>query len=70
MSRAIVFAVSVISLAVLAALSAPTGPDSPRARFGRWLRANGHPEMAMVVEPTAVPDLPGISGGATLPTLP
>jgi hypothetical protein len=70
MSRVMTFAVSVISLAVLVALSAPTGPDSPRARFGRWLRAHGHPEMATVVEPTAVPELPGISGGSPLPPLP
>ncbi len=70
MSRALMFAVSVMSLAVLVALSAPTGPDSPRAKFGRWLRAHGHPEIATVVEPTAVPDLPGISGPATLPPLP
>jgi len=64
------FAVSVISLAVLVALSAPSGPDSPRAKFGRWLRAHGHPEIATVVEPPTVPDLPGIGGGATLPPLP
>ena len=70
MSRAMTFAVSVISLAVLVALSAPTGPDSPRAKAGRWLRAHGHADMAIVVEPTIVPDLPNISGGATLPTLP
>jgi len=70
MSRAMAFAVSVISLAVLVALSTPSGPDSPRATFGRWLRAHGHPEMATVVEPTAVPELPGISGGASLPPLP
>ena len=70
MSRTLMFAMSVISLAVVAALSAPSGPDSPRARFGRWLRAHGHPEIAIVVEPTVVPDLPGISGGASLPPLP
>ena len=70
MSRAMMFAVSMISLAVLVALSAPGGPDSPRAKLGQWLRAHGHPEIATVVEPSAVPDLPGIGGGATLPTLP
>lgn len=70
MSRAIMFAVSVLSLAALVALSAPGGPDSPRAQFGRWLRAHGHPEIATVVEPAAVPELPGIGGGATLPPLP
>jgi hypothetical protein len=70
MSRAMMFAVSVISLAVCVALSAPAGPDSPRAKLGLWLRAHGHPEIATVVEPPAVPDLPGIGGGATLPTLP
>jgi hypothetical protein len=70
MSRAIAFAVSVLSLAVLVALSAPTGPDSPRAKFGRWLRAHGYPEVATVVEPTALPELPGISGSPTLPPLP
>ena len=51
MSRAMSFAVSVISLAVLVALSAPSGQDSPRAKLGRWLRAHGHPEIATVVEP-------------------
>ncbi len=70
MSRAMMFAVSVISLAVFVALSAPGGPDSPRAKLGQWLRAHGHPEIATVVEPASVPGLPGIGGGATLPTLP
>ena len=60
--RAIAFAVSVISLAIMVALSAPTGPDSPRAKTARWLRAHGYPEIATVVDPPAVPDLPGISG--------
>jgi len=68
--RIISFAVSVISLAVLVALSTPTGPDSPRAKAGRWLRAHGYPEIAIVVEPTAVPDLPAIGGAPTLPPLP
>jgi len=70
MSRAMMFAVSVISLAILVALSAPGGPDSPRAKLGQWLQANGHPEIATVVEPAKVPDLPVIGGSATLPTLP
>ena len=70
MSRTLMFAVSVLSLAALVALSAPDGPDSPRARFGRWLRAHGHPEIATVVEPPGVPELPGIGGGTTLPPLP
>jgi len=68
--RVISFAISVISLAVLVALSAPSGPDSPRSKAGRWLRAHGYPEIATVVEPTTVPDLPGIGGAPTLPPLP
>lgn len=65
--RAIAFAVSVISLAIMVALSSPSGPDSPRAKTARWLRAHGYPEVATVIEPPTVPDLPGISGGAPLP---
>jgi hypothetical protein len=68
--RAISFAISVISLAVLTALSAPTGPDSPRAKGARWLRAHGYPEIAIVVEPSTVPDVPGIGGAPALPPLP
>ena len=68
--RVISFSISVISLAVLVALSSPTGPDSPRAKAGRWLRAHGYPEIAIVVEPSTVPDLPGVGGAPTLPPLP
>jgi hypothetical protein len=66
-ARALSFSISVISLAVGVALAAPSGPDSPRAKFGRWLRAHGYPEVAAVVEPTEVTPLPG---GEILPPLP
>jgi len=64
-SRAIAFAISVLSFAALVALSAPSGPDSPRAKAGRWLRSHGYPEIATVIEPPAVPEFP--TSGLPLP---
>jgi hypothetical protein len=64
--RALSFAISVISFAVMVALSSQTGPDSPRAKCGRWLRAHGQPEIAAMVEPTDVSQLP-VDGGTSLP---
>jgi hypothetical protein len=66
MSRTLGFSLSVVFFAVSVALSAPSGPDSPRAKFGRWLRAHGYQEIATVIEPTQLPD----GSGLTLPPLP
>jgi len=68
LSRTLSFSLSVLSLAFAVAWAAPSGPDSPRARFGHWLRAHGHPEIAVIVEPD-VTKLPGMGDGQ-LPTLP
>jgi len=53
-SRAIMFSISTIALAVSVAWSAPDTPDSPRARLAGWLREHGHPTMAHAIEPTSM----------------
>ena len=53
-SRAIMFSISTIALAISVAWSAPDTPDSPRARLASWLRAHNHPTMARAVEPTSI----------------
>ena len=54
LSRAIMFSISTIALAISVAWSAPDTPDSPRARLAGWLRAHDHPAMARAIEPTSM----------------
>jgi len=68
--RAIMFAVSTITLAVGVAWSAPDGPDSPRARLAGWLCEHGHSTMAQAIEPTSTARpgaLPGVPKDSPLP---
>jgi hypothetical protein len=70
-SRAIMFAVSTITLAVGVAWSAPDTPDSPRARLAVWLRAHGHSTVAQAIEPASAVRtdvLPGVPKDSPLPT--
>ena len=53
-SRAIMFSISTIALAISVAWAAPDTPTSPRARLAGWLRAHDHPTMARAIEPTSL----------------
>jgi len=66
-SRAIMFALSTLTLAAGVAWEAPAGPDSPRAKFAGWLRDHGYASAAAFVEPPKPNALPGVPADSPLP---
>ena len=65
--RAIMFALSTLTLAAGVAWEAPAGPDSPRAKCAGWLRDHGYANAAAFVEPPKPNALPGVPADSPLP---